>query len=159
MDHVLNWTGHSLSLKGPSVTTGNTTMLGHGGYFFLLLPFISLVLTASVRYFQSGKKKIVHHIRNSFFIYKRGLRQQLPSLRSVQTGSPSAPLGQRSPAMVLPPPHLLKMPQAHKPPPAPCLPPTTMQCLATLALTLLALEASLALAPALSLQVGPGGSS
>ncbi|XDB49640.1 hypothetical protein AB1E18_003208 [Capra hircus] len=54
--------------------------------------------------------------------------------------------------MVLPPPHLLKMPQAHKPPPAPCLPPTTMQCLATLALTLLALEASLALAPALSLQ-------
>lgn len=57
MDHVLNWTGHSLSLKGPSVTTGNTTMLGHGGYFFLLLPFISLVLTASVRYFQSGKKK------------------------------------------------------------------------------------------------------
>lgn len=156
MDHVLNWTGHSLSLKGPSVTMGNNTMLGHGGYFFLLLPFIFLVLTASI---SKWKKKIVHHIRNSFFIYKRGLRQQLPSLRSVQTGSPLAPLGQRSPSTVLPPPHPLKMPQAHKPPPATCLPPTTTQCLAALALTLLVLEASLALAPALSLQVGPGGSS
>ncbi|KAI4570541.1 hypothetical protein MJT46_006058 [Ovis ammon polii x Ovis aries] len=52
----------------------------------------------------------------------------------------------------LPPHHSEQMPQAHKPPPATCLPPTTTQCLATLALTLLALEASLALAPALSLQ-------
>ena len=57
MDHVLNWAGPSLSLKGPSVTMENNTMLGHGGYFLLLLPFIFLILTVSMRYFQSGKKK------------------------------------------------------------------------------------------------------
>ncbi|XP_055276145.1 whey acidic protein-like [Moschus berezovskii] len=43
------------------------------------------------------------------------------------------------------------VPQGHKPPPAICLPPATIPCLATLALTLLSLKAALALAPALSL--------
>lgn len=49
------------------------------------------------------KKKMVHYIRNSFFVYKCGPRQRLPSLRSLQTGSPSAPLGQRQPRHGPPP--------------------------------------------------------
>lgn len=107
---------------------------------------------------------MVHLIRNSFFVYKCGPRQQLPSLGSVQAGSPLVPLGQPQPpalpspplpAMLLPPLPPLKVPRGHKPPSATCLPPATMRCLASLALALLALKAALRLAPALTLPGRP----
>lgn len=102
---------------------------------------------------------MVHLIRNSFFVYKCSPRQQLPSLGSVQAGSPSVPLGQPQPpalpAMLLPPLPPLKVPQGHKPPSATCLPPATMRCLASLALALLTLKAALRLALALPLPSRP----
>ena len=111
-----------------------------------------------MHYFQSGKKWSTL-LEILFFVYKCGPRQQLPSLGSVQAGSPLALLGQRQPpavpAMLLPPLPPLKVPQGHEPPSATCLPPATMRCLASLALTLLALKAALALAPALTLPGRP----
>ena len=61
----------------------------------------------------------------------------------------------RPPSRFLYPLPPLKMPQGHQPPSATCLPATTMRFLTSLALALIALEAALALAPALNLPGRP----